>query len=194
MWLFACLFFLIILQVNGSELTLNVKEQFDQHGIITDMLNSAPEEFIQVSYPTGQVILGNELTPNQARGEPRVSWPNDPTKMYTLIMIDPDAPSYDNPKFREWLHWLIVNIPGNKISSGEILADYRGPQPPKRTGFHRYVFLVYEQKQKINTKDQTIISRESISGRAGFRVNIFAKKNKLGNPIAGNFYFAQNQE
>jgi hypothetical protein len=27
-------------------------------------------------------------------------------------MMDPDAPSRQNPKAAEWLHWLIINISG----------------------------------------------------------------------------------
>jgi phosphatidylethanolamine-binding protein (PEBP) family uncharacterized protein len=33
-------------------------------------------------------------------------------KRYTLLMVDPDAPSPDNPAMREWLHWIVTNIPG----------------------------------------------------------------------------------
>lgn len=32
---------------------------------------------------------------------------------------DPDAPSRAEPTFREWHHWLVVNIPGTDISKGE---------------------------------------------------------------------------
>ncbi len=32
---------------------------------------------------------------------------------------DPDAPSRKEPKFREWHHYLVVNIPGTDVSKGE---------------------------------------------------------------------------
>lgn len=48
--------------------------------------------------------------------------------------LDPDAPSRANPKFGEWLHWLIVNIKGNDVSSGEVIDDYVGAGPPQGTG------------------------------------------------------------
>ena len=38
---------------------------------------------------------------------------------YTLMMVDPDAPSRRNPTNREWLHWLVVNIPGGNVKMGE---------------------------------------------------------------------------
>ena len=31
---------------------------------------------------------------------------------FTLLMVDPDAPSPHDPKFRNWLHWMVINIPG----------------------------------------------------------------------------------
>ena len=31
---------------------------------------------------------------------------------FTLLMVDPDAPSPHAPKFRNWLHYLVTNIPG----------------------------------------------------------------------------------
>jgi hypothetical protein len=30
-------------------------------------------------------------------------------------MMDPDAPSRQNPKAGEWLHWLIINISGKLL-------------------------------------------------------------------------------
>lgn len=46
-------------------------------------------------------------------------------------MTDPDAPSRKEPKFREWHHWLVVNIPGNDVKKGETLSEYVGSGPPK---------------------------------------------------------------
>ncbi|GMN72883.1 hypothetical protein TIFTF001_052084 [Ficus carica] len=28
------------------------------------------------------------------------------------VMIDPDAPSPSEPSMREWVHWIVVDIPG----------------------------------------------------------------------------------
>lgn len=53
-------------------------------------------------------------------------------KLYCLP--DPDAPSRKDPKYREWHHWLVGNIPSNKVSQGEALSEYVGSGPPKGTG------------------------------------------------------------
>lgn len=54
---------------------------------------------------------------------------------------DPDAPSREDPKWGEWRHWLVINIPGNDLSAGEVAAEYIGAGPPKDTGLHRYILL-----------------------------------------------------
>jgi len=47
-----------------------------------------------------------------------------------------------DPKFREWHHWCVVNIPGADVSKGEILSEYVGSGPPKGTGCFTMVFAV----------------------------------------------------
>jgi hypothetical protein len=38
--------------------------------------------------------------------------------------------------FRSWLHWLVVDVPGDKApSAGRTLTQYKGPAPP--SGVHR---------------------------------------------------------
>ncbi len=54
------------------------------------------------------------------KNQPSVKWEADPNSFYTLLMTDPDAPSRAQPEFREWHHWLVVNIPGNNISEGDV--------------------------------------------------------------------------
>ena len=119
-----------------------------------------------MTYPSGAVVdLGNELTPTQVKDIPNVSWAADANTFYTLCMtgkemklsqfkvllciahqfksflclysfIDPDAPSRKEPKFREWHHWLVGNIPGADVSKGETLSEYVGSGPPPGTGKH----------------------------------------------------------
>lgn len=86
-----------------------------------------------------------------------LSWKNTPsgTKSFALSMVDP------HPVAQNWVHWLVINIPASatlleegasrkkmpqgsmelKNSFGDI--GYGGPQPPKGTGDHPYVFTLY---------------------------------------------------
>lgn len=46
-------------------------------------------------------------------------------------------------------HWLVTNIPGDRVAEGTVLSQYIGAGPPEKTGLHRYVYLVYKQPGKI---------------------------------------------
>lgn len=70
----------------------------------------------------------------------QVTWPTTSEELYTMIMLDPDAPSRQNPKPGAFLHWLVVNIPGNQVEKGNHLATYIGAGPPQNSGSHRYYF------------------------------------------------------
>merc|ERR1711983_414382 len=145
-------------------------KKFKDEGVVKDVLSEAPKNQLSVDYVEEEVSvdLGN-----------------------TLTVVDPDAPSRDDPKAAQWLHWLVVNIPGDKLKNGEgidfgkTLMQHNGPSPPKGSGPHRYVFVVYEQPRNINAR----VSRN----RAGFKVETFAKRNRIGSPVDGNFFYAENK-
>lgn len=79
---------------------------------------------------------------------------------------------------------------GNDISSGTVLSDYVGSGPPKGTGLHRYVWLVYEQDGPLKC-DEPILSNRSGDHRGKFKVASFRKKYQLGAPVAGTCYQAE---
>lgn len=116
---------------------------------------------LQVTYPSNLIVnLGNELTPTQVKDIPSVEWEAISTDFYTLLMVDPDAPSRADPKLREVRHWTVVNILGANVESGETLFEYIGSGPPKGTDLHRYVFLVYKQSNgKIQFDEQKVSNR-----------------------------------
>ncbi|KAJ8934942.1 hypothetical protein NQ314_013101 [Rhamnusium bicolor] len=163
----------------------DVKEKMEADGIVPDTVDQAPSAKIDVIYSGDvPVEVGGELTPTQVKAEPKVKWDADPDKYYVLSMVDPDAPSRENPTYREIEHWLVGNIKGDDISTGEVIAEYMGSSPPKDSGLHRYIFFIFEQKEKQTFNEPT-------TSRLNFSIRTFAEKYNLGNPIAGNFFHAQ---
>ncbi|XKL61067.1 hypothetical protein PGB90_008124 [Kerria lacca] len=165
--------------------------KFEEEQIVPDVIPVVPKEILEVTYSDGlKVNLGNELTPTQVKDKPSVKFNSNPDSFYTLCMTDPDAPSRKSPKFREWHHWLVGNIPGSEIEKGETLSEYIGSGPPPDTGLHRYVFLVYQQPGKLTFTEPRLTNRSG-DNRGLFKISKFVENYKLGNPIAGNFYQAK---
>ncbi|EDW76435.1 uncharacterized protein Dwil_GK14662 [Drosophila willistoni] len=169
----------------------SVAKNMEEHCVVPDVIAKAPNATACVEYDGGiSVQPGVVLTPTQVKNQPSVKWEADDSKFYTLCMTDPDAPSRKDPKFREWHHWLVGNIPGNKIDKGEVLSAYIGSGPPEGTGLHRYVFLIYEQKCELKF-DEKRLPNNSGDDRGGFKIAKFAEKYNLGDPIAANLYQAE---
>ncbi|XP_055849017.1 protein D1-like [Episyrphus balteatus] len=160
--------------------------KMQEAGIVPDVIDVAPTKVVQVTYPNGlEVNQGNELTPTQVKNQPTVHWDAEENALYTLLMTDPDA----SEQFREVRHWLVVNIPGNKVSEGQSVVDYVGSGPPLGSGKHRYIFLVFKQPNEIKTS--LYISKKTRTGRTSTKARDLIKEYNLGNPVAGNFYLAE---
>ena len=86
-----------------------------------------------------------------------LGWTNPPegTKSFALSIVDP------HPVAKNWVHWLVINIPAQSTSLPEGASKktmppgavelrnsfgdvgYGGPQPPGGTGEHPYVVTLY---------------------------------------------------
>lgn len=53
-----------------------------------------------------------------------------------LLYLDLDVPTRENPSQREWIVWLMTNIPGCWVMRGDELIEYEEPDPEKGTGKH----------------------------------------------------------
>lgn len=154
-----------------------------------DSLEGSPDSKLSIVY-SKPVEFGQELKPSEVKEAPLVEWEASPIKYYTLVMYDPDAPSQANPSLADVKHWLVVNIPGKDVNSGEVIAEYLGSGPPKETGLHRYIFLVFEQPDKISFEEPKS-GQKSLQHRRNWSMRQFRKKYNLGQVIAGNFFKAQ---
>lgn len=145
----------------------------------------------QVTYPNATAVTyGDPLTPTQVKDTPTVEWPAaDADSFYTLIMTDPDAPSRHAPELREWQHWTVVNIPGANLTAGDTLTEYVGAGPPKGTGLHRYVFLLFKQQHQ-HAFGEPLLKRTD-ANRTHFNTRAFAEKHQLGAAVAGNLFQAE---
>ncbi|KAL7130164.1 hypothetical protein ABFS83_13G115100 [Erythranthe nasuta] len=149
-------------------------------GDVLDMFVPAAE--LAVHYGGEEIGNGSEMKPSSAAQRPKVQIkgaisPN----YYTLVMVDPDAPSPGEPTLREWLHWLVIDIPeGSDATEGKEIMEYMGPKPP--AGVHRYVFAVFRQHGLMETVKRKPVERQLFDTRQ------FASENDLGLPAAALYF------
>ena len=107
---------------------------------------------------------------------PAISFSKQQNKQYTVMMIDPDAPSCSNPTYKYWLHYLCIN-------SDDTIVSYEPPTPPIGSGAHRYYIVVYEQSHSIvlNDDEKSVLRNrrnfdpESFVAKYGLTEKEFAK-------------------
>ncbi|KAJ8771503.1 hypothetical protein K2173_026680 [Erythroxylum novogranatense] len=132
-----------------------------------------------------QVCNGYEFMPSSITIKPRVEiGGEDMRAAYTLIMIDPDAPSPSDPYQREHLHWMVTDIPGTTdVSFGKEIVSYEIPRPV--VGIHRYVLVLFKQRGR-----QTV---RPMFWRDYFNTRRFSEENGLGLPVAVVYFNAQRE-
>lgn len=112
---------------------------------------------------TDQVHYGNFLLSSQASCKPTVNYDCSDDSHWTFIFANPDGNFIEKKK--EFLHWMIGNIPGSKIPEGQVLCEYLPPIPVQGTGFHRFIFCLLKQSGELdlsnylNTKPRDIFNR-----------------------------------
>jgi len=117
-------------------------------------------------------------------------------------MVDPDAPSPADPTSAQIRHFFQSDLtidsqgrPSNAFPQGFRQLDptaaaftpFKGPAPTAGSGFHRYTILVFQQPAGFDTS--FVLNETDISN---FDLASFAAATKLGAPIGGNFFLAEN--
>ncbi|XP_062189814.1 protein FLOWERING LOCUS T 1-like isoform X1 [Phragmites australis] len=143
---------------------------------------------LRVAYAAREVSNGCELRPSAIAGQPRVEVGGpDMRTFYTLnlqVMVDPDAPSPSDPNLREYLHWLVTDIPATTgVFFGTEVVCYESPRPV--LGIHRVVFLLFQQFGR-----QTVYTP---GWRQNFSTRDFAELYNLGLPVAAVYFNCQRE-
>ncbi|KAI4350393.1 hypothetical protein L6164_004852 [Bauhinia variegata] len=160
-------------------------------GVIGDVLDPFTSSLpLRVSFGNREVTNGCDLRPSQVQNPPAVGIGGDDFRnLYTLVMVDADARSPSNPTLREYLHWLVTDIPEATGANYDILylgneiVTYESPRPS--VGIHRMVFVLFRQ-----------MGRETVYA-PGWRQNCnsreFAELYNLGLPVAAVYFNCQRE-
>lgn len=128
---------------------------------------------------------GEFISLDKSQSEPKINYTRALGEKYSVIMIDPDAPSRTKPIYKYWLHYLIIN-------NNEIIVPFNPPAPPKNSGKHRYMFYLLKQNKNIDKNQLKIINTNSGIKRNNFKFSEFLTDNNL--EIIDYIYFETENE
>lgn len=154
--------------------------------VVGDVLDNFTRTIpLVVTYSGKDVKNGCELKPSAVINQPKVEIGGDDLRtFYTLVMVDPDAPSPSDPRLREYLHWLVTDIPETtEASFGNEIVSYESPRPT--VGIHRFVFVLFRQLGKQNVC--------APGWRQNFVSKDFAELYNLGSPVAAVYFNCQRE-
>jgi len=174
--------------------------EFKEHGVVPDVIDTWPPNVAKVDFSTSaSANLGNVLTVKDTQRMPTLYSPTENHALYTCMLVDPDALSRKTHEFRNYCHWVQVNVPGTgsehvDVHKGHNVVPYMGPAPPAKSGLHRYVFLVFKQHSQVETHNlkgfgQDQDSRKSFVPEQWLRTTFGASLPTLH---AANFFQAEH--
>ncbi|EGR51414.1 uncharacterized protein TRIREDRAFT_104288 [Trichoderma reesei QM6a] len=147
-----------------------------------------PTTRLSISFDGKDVELGNLFRVSEVKLAPFVSFeaePNAPEDAsYMLLLVDPDAPTPDDPKFAFWRHWV---LPGLKPLAGAegivaqtkpVLTEYLAPGPKDESQPHRYLFLLYREPHGLALTKEDVGGEEFVQRRSFDPVK-FVEKHQL---------------
>ncbi|ROI82016.1 39S ribosomal protein L38, mitochondrial [Anabarilius grahami] len=138
-------------KTNGPFHIQRLAEHYRIYQDLFPMAYFVPRVMLHVAYgddSSAVVHFGNHLTPSQAAQAPQIRFEAEENSLWTLLLTSPDEHLLDGEQ--EYLHWLVGNIPGNAVTSGEEICHYISPFPARGTGFHRYAFILFKQNGPVD--------------------------------------------
>ncbi|KAM4691197.1 large ribosomal subunit protein mL38 [Rhinophrynus dorsalis] len=138
----------------------HVQRVAEHYGVYKDLFGEAtfvPSVTLRVQYNKGEdlvmpVYYGNVVSPSEALLSPEVTFEAEEGSLWTLLLTNPDGHLRETDS--EYVHWLVGNIPGNQVLSGDQICHYFPPFPAKGTGYHRHIFLLFKQEQHIDFREE----------------------------------------
>ncbi|PWA82417.1 Phosphatidylethanolamine-binding protein PEBP [Artemisia annua] len=138
-----------------------------------------PSVDMKVYHNNNMMINGRDYRASAVATAPRVTIGGSPNELYTLVLIDPDAPNPNEPSLKEVVSWIVTNIPGGSMCGrGTEFLEYNAPAP--EIGVHRNIFVLYKQ-------EGTLDGIEAPASRTCFNAHEFASKHNLS-PVGLAYY------
>ncbi|KIY63842.1 PEBP-like protein [Cylindrobasidium torrendii FP15055 ss-10] len=175
-------------------------ERIHQMNVVPDLLTSIrpslditlhtkPSQKSKRTYKSVVVEPGAFLDPAATVSYPSVTPTafHTDTRLYTLVMVNPDFPDEENQTFQNYLHWLAPNIPIRAGSTGPLRklnehTFYVPPTPFEGMRYNRYALFLLQQPPKteysLNVEAEAKESGEVTSKTLD--IPVFSREQRLG--------------
>ncbi|KAH7139792.1 phosphatidylethanolamine-binding protein [Dactylonectria estremocensis] len=144
-----------------------------------------PTTELDVKFNGRALELGNLFRSSECKSAPSISFSPEAgaasEASYTLLLVDPDAPTPDDPKFAFWRHWVLPGLQINEqgaTQTKDALTEYLGPGPKDDSKPHRYLFLLFREPVGLFLVKEDVGGEEFIQRRS-FDPATFISKNEL---------------
>jgi len=139
------------------------------------------------------VACGTEVLQDASQAQPVLTFVNASAPadaLYTIIIVDRDAPSEASPVRSPLRHYAAGNVPAAALAAGSGAEEsawfnYSGPQPPAGSVCHRYYAMLYLQSPGVTPE------LEDPTSRLQWDFPGWAANNSLAK-VAVNYWRTQN--
>ncbi|KAJ4420193.1 hypothetical protein N0V82_004538 [Gnomoniopsis sp. IMI 355080] len=125
---------------------------------------------------------------------------------YTIIMVDPDASTPEDPSSRFILHWMAPNVTQAQSTGGlrqlsppsaagtgvQDFVSYRAPTPGNTSSAHRYIIYAFEQPATFAVPSE-FASLAGGQNRTNFNLTTFMSAAGLDRPAAAEYFYVNRQ-
>lgn len=132
----------------------------------------SPTYSLVISFPSKSPSNGSLVRVSDVKEQPSVTFSTtsgtSSAQSLTLLLIDPDAPTPEDPKFSYWRHWVVTNIPSNSgdVNEGTTVTPYLAPGPKDESGPHRYLFLLFKEPTEFKVTKEDVGGEEFVERRS----------------------------
>lgn len=149
-----------------------------------------PTYSLEVSFPSqtpsnGSLVRVSDVNSTPAITFSSISSTSGQSSTFTLLLIDPDAPTPDDPKFAYWRHWVVTGIPTSistsgsssegDVKDGKTVTPYLAPGPKDESGPHRYLFLLFKEPAGFSV-DKGDVGGDEFVERRSFGAREFVER------------------
>lgn len=81
-----------------------------------------------------------------------------------------------------------ANIPNNDIAKADLIVPYLQPFPPKGTGYHRHIFILYKQDKKLDFSEYKVVNSTGLDKRTFNTFEFYRKFQDIITPAGLAFF------